>query len=183
MSLSTHRVPTSDGQFFEPGNGEKVALLTEHTRHEIDEWIARFPAGRQRSATLSALRFAQEQNNGFLTPEIMGAVAEYLRLPSIQVYEVATFYSMFETHPCGRHHVSVCTNISCWLNGAEGILAHCERKLGIKVGESTPDQRIFLKQEEECLAACTGAPMMMVDHVFHEHLTPAKVDEILDGLK
>ena len=183
MSLSMHRVPTSDGQFFEPGNGEKVALLTEHTRHEIDEWIARFPAGRQRSATLSALRFAQEQNNGFLTPEIMDAVAEYLRLPSIQVYEVATFYSMFETHPCGRHHVSVCTNISCWLNGAEGILAHCERKLGIKVGESTPDQRIFLKQEEECLAACTGAPMMMVDHVFHEHLTPAKVDEILDGLK
>lgn len=183
MSVSTHRVPTSDGQFFEPGNGEKVALLTEHTRHEIDEWIARFPAGRQRSATLSALRFAQEQNNGFLTPEIMDAVAEYLRLPSIQVYEVATFYSMFETHPCGRHHVSVCTNISCWLNGAEGILAHCERKLGIKVGESTPDQRIFLKQEEECLAACTGAPMMMVDHVFHEHLTPAKVDEILDGLK
>jgi NADH-quinone oxidoreductase subunit E len=183
MSLSTHRVPTSDGQFFEPGNGEKMALLTEHTRHEIDEWIARFPAGRQRSATLSALRFAQEQNNGFLTPEIMDAVAEYLRLPSIQVYEVATFYSMFETHPCGRHHVSVCTNISCWLNGAEGILAHCERKLGIKVGESTPDQRIFLKQEEECLAACTGAPMMMVDHVFHEHLTPAKVDEILDGLK
>lgn len=183
MSLSTHRVPTSDGQFFEPGNGEKVALLTEHTRHEIDEWIARFPAGRQRSATLSALRFAQEQNNGFLTPEIMDAVAAYLRLPSIQVYEVATFYSMFETHPCGRHHVSVCTNISCWLNGAEGILAHCERKLGIKVGESTPDQRIFLKQEEECLAACTGAPMMMVDHVFHEHLTPAKVDEILDGLK
>jgi NADH-quinone oxidoreductase subunit E len=183
MSASTHLVPTSDGQFFEPGNGEKVALLTEHTRHEIDEWIARFPAGRQRSATLSALRFAQEQNNGFLTPEIMDAVAEYLRLPSIQVYEVATFYSMFETHPCGRHHVSVCTNISCWLNGAEGILAHCERKLGIKVGESTPDQRIFLKQEEECLAACTGAPMMMVDHVFHEHLTPAKVDEILDGLK
>jgi NADH-quinone oxidoreductase subunit E len=183
MSVSTHRVPTSDGQFFEPGNGEKVALLTEHTRHEIDEWIARFPAGRQRSATLSALRFAQEQNNGFLTPEIMDAVAEYLRLPSIQVYEVATFYSMFETHPCGRHHVSVCTNISCWLNGAEDILAHCERKLGIKVGQSTPDQRIFLKQEEECLAACTGAPMMMVDHVFHEHLTPTKVDEILDGLK
>ena len=183
MSVSTNRVPTSDGQFFEPGNGEKVALLTEHTRHEIDGRISRFPAGRQRSATLSALRFVQEQNNGFLTAELMDAVAEYLKLPSIQVYEVATFYSMFETHACGRHHVSVCTNISCWLNGAEDILAHCERKLGIKVGESTSDQRIFLKKEEECLAACTGAPMMMVDHVFHEHLTPAKVDEILDGLK
>ena len=176
-------VRTSDGQQFIPGDGPKVALLDAHTRHEIDGWIARFPAGRQRSATLSALRFVQEQNQGFLTPDLMDAVAEYLRLPSIQVYEVATFYSMFETHPCGRHHVSVCTNISCWLNGGEDILAHCERKLGIKVGESTADGRIFLKQEEECLAACTGAPMMMVDHHFHEHLTPAKVDKILDELK
>ena len=176
-------VRTSDGQQFVPGDGPKVALLDAHTRHEIDGWIGRFPAGRQRSATLSALRFVQEQNQGFLTPDLMDAVAEYLRLPSIQVYEVATFYSMFETHPCGRHHVSVCTNISCWLNGGEDILAHCERKLGIKVGESTADGRIFLKQEEECLAACAGAPMMMVDHHFHEHLTPAKVDQILDELK
>ncbi|MEY4357158.1 MAG: hypothetical protein RL469_484, partial [Pseudomonadota bacterium] len=126
---------------------------------------------------------AQEQNQGFLTEELMTAVAEYLRLPPIQVFEVASFYSMFETHRCGRHHVSVCTNISCWLNGGEAMLAHCERKLGIKVGESTADGRIFLKQEEECLAACTGAPMMMVDHEFHEHLTPEKIDRILDGLK
>ncbi|MBM4192457.1 MAG: NAD(P)H-dependent oxidoreductase subunit E [Gammaproteobacteria bacterium] len=163
--------------------GDKVVLLTEHTRHEIDGWISRFPEGRQRSATLSALRFVQEQNNGFLTPELMDAVAQYLKLPSIQVYEAATFYSMFETHPCGRHHVSVCTNISCWLNGGEEILAYCERKLSIKAGESTPDKRIFLKQEEECLAACTGAPMMMVDHIFYEYLTPAKVDKILDDLK
>ncbi len=113
---------------------------------------------------LSALRFAQEQNNGFLTPELMDAVAEYLKLPPIQVYEVASFYSMFETHPCGRHHVSVCTNIACMLNGADEIVAYIEKKLGIKTGESTPDGRIFLKREEECLAACTGAPMMMVDH-------------------
>jgi NADH-quinone oxidoreductase subunit E len=181
-SSATEGVPTSDGQRFIPGDGPNVQLLSEHTRHEIDGWISRFPAGRQRSATLSALRFAQEQNQGFLTGPIMDAVAEYLRLPSIQVYEVATFYSMFETHECGRHHVSVCTNISCWLNGAEDILAHCERKLGIKVGESTPDKRIFLKKEEECLASCTGAPMMMVDHEFHEYLTPEKVDKILDGL-
>jgi len=178
-----HQVTTSDGRVFEPGDGPNVSLLSEHTRHEIDGWIARFPEGRQRSATLSALRFVQEQNQGFLTPALMDAVAEYLRLPSIQVYEVATFYSMFETHECGRHHVSVCTNISCWLNGGEDILAHCERKLGIKVGESTPDKRIFLKKEEECLAACTGAPMMMVDHEFHEFLTPEKIDKILDDLK
>ncbi len=97
----------------------KIALLTEHTRHEIDGWVARFPEGKQRSAVLSALRFAQEQNQGFLTPDLMDAVAEYLKLPAIWVYEVASFYSMFETHPCGRHHVSICTNISCMLNGAD----------------------------------------------------------------
>ena len=106
----------------------KAALLNEHTRHEIDEWVARFPEGKQRSAVLSALRFAQEQNNGFLTPDLMDAVAEYLKLPPIQVYEVASFYSMFETHPCGRHHVSICTNISCMLNGAEDIVAYTEKK-------------------------------------------------------
>lgn len=161
----------------------KAALLNEHTRHEIDEWVARFPEGKQRSAVLSALRFAQEQNQGFLTPDLMDAVAEYLKLPSIQVYEVASFYSMFETHPCGRHHVSVCTNIACMLNGSDRIVEYVEKKLGIKTGESTPDGRIFLKQEEECLAACTGAPMMMVDHIYHEHLTPSKVDEVLDKLK
>lgn len=178
-----HGVPTSDGQHFVPGDGPNVALLTEHTRHEIDQWIARFPHGRQRSATISALRFAQEQNQGFLTEALMTGVAEYLRLPPIQVFEVASFYSMFETHRCGRHHVSVCTNISCWLNGAENMLAYCEQKLGIKAGDSTPDGRIFLKKEEECLAACTGAPMMMVGHDFHENLTPEKIDAILDGLK
>ena len=161
----------------------KLHLLSEHTRHEIDEWVARFPAGKQRSAVLSALRFAQEQNHGFLTPDLMDAVAEYLRLPPIQVYEVAAFYSMFELHPCGRHHVSVCTNISCMLNGSDKIVEYVEKKLGIKTGESTPDGRIFLKREEECLAACTGAPMMMVDEVFHEWLTPEKIDKVLDELK
>jgi NADH-quinone oxidoreductase subunit E len=179
----THVVKTADGGSFEPGLSDKARVLSEHTRHEIDEWIGRFPAGRQRSAVLSALRFTQEQNNGFLTPELMDGVAEYLRLPPIQVYEVASFYSMFETHPCGRHHVSICTNISCMLNGAEDLVAHCEKKLGIKLGESTADGRIFLKKEEECLAACTGAPMMMVDHVFHEYLTPEKVDKVLDELE
>ena len=161
----------------------KLQLLTEETCREIDRWMAKFPPGRQRSASLAALRAAQEQNDGFLTADLMDAVAEYLKLPPIQVYEVARFYSMFETHPCGRHHVSICTNISCLLNGGEELVAHAEKKLGIKVNESTPDGRIFLKEEQECLAACTGAPMMMVDHVFHEHLTPEKLDAILDALK
>jgi NADH-quinone oxidoreductase subunit E len=113
----------------------------------------------------------------------MNAVAAYLDIPAIQVYEVAAFYSMFETKPVGRHSVSVCTNISCMLRGADEIVAHIERKLGVKTGESTPDGKFYLKQEEECLAACCGAPMMMVDHHYFENLTTAKVDEILDGIK
>jgi NADH-quinone oxidoreductase subunit E len=158
------------------------SVLSAHVREEIDHWVARFPEGRQRSAVLAALRAAQHENDGYLTPELMDGIAEYLGLPAVQVYEVATFYSMFETEPCGRHHVSVCTNVSCMLRGADDLLRHVENKLGIKVGESTPDGRIFLKKEEECLAACCGAPMMMVDHVYHENLTPAKIDEILEGL-
>jgi NADH-quinone oxidoreductase subunit E len=159
------------------------SVLSAHTREEIDRWVARFPPGRQRSAVISALRAAQEQNHGYLTVPLMDAVATYLQLPPIQVYEVASFYSMFETRPCGRHHVSICTNISCLLRGAEDLVAHVERRLGIRLGESTPDGRIFFKQEEECLAACTGAPMMMVDHVYHENLTADQVDRILDELR
>ena len=161
----------------------KLSLLSEETRREIDHWVAKFPAGRQRSACIAALRAAQEQNQGHLTPDLMDAVAEHLKLPAIQVYEVASFYSMFEIHPCGRHHVSICTNISCMLNGAEALVAHAEKKLGIKLNDSTPDGRIFLKREEECLAACTGAPMMMIDHHFYENLTPESVGKLLDDLK
>lgn len=160
-----------------------VQVLSEHTRREIDHWRAKYPPERRRSAVLAALREAQHQNHGYLTDELMDAVAAYLELPPIYVYEAASFYSMYETRPVGRHSVSVCTNISCMLRGADDIVAHIEKKLGIKIGESTADGRIYLKCEEECLAACCGAPMMMVDHVYHERLTPAKVDEILDGLE
>jgi NADH-quinone oxidoreductase subunit E len=164
-------------------SGGALPELPREVRGEIDHWVAKFPPGRQRSALLSALRVVQEHNHGYLSTELMDAVAAHLALPPIQVYEVASFYSMFETHPCGRHHVSVCTNIACFLRGAEQLAAHVEKKLGIRMGQSTPDGRIFLKREEECLAACTGAPMMMVDHVFHEHLTPEKVDQLLDALE
>jgi len=159
-----------------------VDLLSGHVKSEIERWKARFPAGRQRSAVIGALHAVQHDNGGYLTAELMNAVADYLDLPPIQVYEVATFYSMFETKPVGRHNVAICTNVSCMLRGAEELVAHVEGKLGIKLGESTEDGRIYLKREEECLAACCGAPMMMVDHKYHENLTKAKVDEILDGL-
>jgi NADH-quinone oxidoreductase subunit E len=163
-------------------NGESAEVLSQHVRDEIDVWVAKFPPERRRSAVIAALHAVQHEN-GYLTEQTMDAVASYLGLPAIQVYEVASFYSMFETKPVGRHHISVCTNISCMLCGGEEILAHVERRLGIKVGESTADGRFFLKQEEECLAACNGAPMMMVDHVYFENLTPEKVDRILDEHK
>ena len=158
------------------------SMLADHVREEIDHWVAKFPEGRQRSAVISALQAAQHENQGYLTKELMDAVAEYLDLPPIQVYEVATFYSMFETKPVGRHCISVCTNISCMLCGSDEIVAYLEEKLGTKLGESTKDGKFYLKPEEECLAACCGAPMMMVDHIYHENLTPRKIDEILDGL-
>jgi len=157
--------------------------LSQHVRDEIERWKARFPEDRKRSAVIGALHAAQHENEGFLTSEIMDDVAGYLGLPPIQVYEVATFYSMFQTKPVGRHNVSICTNVSCLLRGADDIVRHVEDKLGIKLGESTADGRIYLKKEEECLAACCGAPMMMVNHKYHEDLTTDDVDRILDGLK
>ena len=160
-----------------------TGALSAHAREEIDHWVAKFPPGRQRSAVISALRIVQHENGGYLTPALMDAVADYLKLAPVQVYEVASFYSMLETEPVGRHHISVCTNISCMLCGAEDIVTHVERRLGIRTGESTSDGKFFLKREEECLAACVGAPMMMIDHVYHESLTPEKVDAILDAVE
>lgn len=157
--------------------------LLEHTRSEIDEWLLKYPAEQKRSAVLAALRAAQHQNGGYLTRELMDAVAEYLELAPIAVYEVASFYSMYELEPVGRHSISVCTNISCMLCGADEIVRYIEDKLGIKIGESTPDGKFFLKREEECLAACCGAPMMMVDHVYYENLTRETVDKVLDSLE
>lgn len=157
--------------------------LSETVRREIDHSVAKFPEGRQQSALIDSLRAAQHENGGYLTSELIEAVAHYLGLEPIRAHEVATFYSMFEIEPVGRHSISVCTNVSCMLCGGEEILAHLENKLRIKVGESTPDKRIYLKREEECLAACDGAPMMMVDHRYHENLTPEKVDEIIEALE
>lgn len=156
--------------------------LSEHLRSEIDQWIAKFPSGKQRSAVIAALHAAQHENKGFLTRELMSGVADYLDMTPVQVYEIAEFYAMFETNPVGRHSISVCTNISCMLRGSDEVVSHIERKLQIKTGESTADGKFYLKQEEECLAACCGAPMMMVDHKYYENLTPEKIDEILDGI-
>jgi len=148
-------------------------VLSEHSMAEIREWLSRFPDDQKQ----------RHQNKGFLTTELMDAVAVMLEMPPIAVYEVASFYSMFETEPVGKHCVAICTNISCMLMGSDTIVNHVENKYGIKLGESTPDGKIFLKVEEECLAACSGGPMMQVDHKYYTGLTPEKVDEILDNLE
>ncbi len=158
-------------------------LLSKDTRKKIDHWVAKFPPEQKRSAVIQALMAAQDQNEGWLDREHIEAVAEYLELPPVWAHEVATFYSMFHLQPVGRHKVNICTNISCWLNGADDLVAHVEHKLGVKLGETTGDGRITLVREEECLAACCGAPMMVVDGHYHEHLDTGKVDEILDGLE
>lgn len=162
---------------------DPLKALTNATRATIDQWLAKFPADRRRSATIQGLIAAQQQNEGFLTDALIAAVAKYIGIPPIQAYEVASFYTMLEIRPVGRNNVALCTNISCWLNGAEDIARYCENKLGIKLGESTADGRIYLKKEEECIAACCGAPAATVNGHYHEKLTPQKMDEILDALK
>ncbi len=159
----------------------KKTVLSDHLRGEIDDWLSRYPMDQKQSAVLGALRALQHEE-GYLPVEQMDAIAEYLEIPAIAVYEVASFYSMFELEPVGKHTISVCTNLSCMLRGSDEIVEHLKIKLGIDIGESTPDGKYYLKQEEECLAACCGAPMMQVDHVYKENLTIEKVDEILKEL-
>jgi NADH-quinone oxidoreductase subunit E len=171
------------GTYNEVKDVDPMVALDARTREHIDHWVAKFPPERKRSALIQGLMAAQEQNKGYLTDDLTTAVAKYLGLPPVWAYEIASFYSMFETAPVGRNNVAICTNISCWLNGGEDIVRHCEKKLGVKVGESTADGRIYLKPEEECLAACCGAPMMVVNGHYHEKLTAEKVDRILDELK
>jgi NADH-quinone oxidoreductase subunit E len=166
-----------------PREVDPTELLSADSRAQLDAWIAKYPSDRKRSAVLAGLRIAQNQNLGYLTEDLIAAVAGYLGIPTTQAFEVATFYSLFHIGPCGRHKVSICTNISCWLNGAEALVEHVENKLGISAGESTADGRIHLIEEEECLAGCVRAPMMWVDGEYHEQLTPEKVDRILDALK
>ena len=161
----------------------ETVVLTEDIKEKIDTWVAKFPVGKQRSAIIGSLHAVQEHNQGYLTPELMDAVADYLDQPRIYVYEVATFYSMFQTKPVGRNEIAICTNISCMLSGSDLIVQHIEDRLNIKLGESTKNGNIFLKREEECLAACTGAPMMMVNHQYIENLNIEKANKILDELE
>lgn len=163
-------------------SASKIGLLSDRSRTEIDRWIAKYPPDRKQSAVMAALRIAQEQNGGWLPVDLIEAVAEYLEMSPIAVHEVATFYTMYDLKPVGRYKVCVCTNIACQLNGSERIMNHLQKRLGVKPGETSAGGKFTLK-EVECLGACGGAPMMMLDRTYHENLTPEKVDEILNKLE
>jgi len=161
---------------------EQQTTLSPDTLKAIDVWVAKYPAEQKQSAVIPALHIVQDSNNGYLTTELMDEVAAYLDMPNISVYEVATFYSMFELKPVGKHQINVCTNVSCMLRDSESIVKHLESRLGIGLGQTTEDGKITLK-EVECLGACGGAPMLLLNKTYYENLTPQKVDEILNDLK
>lgn len=153
-------------------------FVSEKELKTIDSWIAKYPEEEKQSAVMQALMIVQE-SLGFLTEDAMDAVAAYLEMQPVLVYEVASFYSMYATKPRGRHVISVCTNISCQLRNSRAIVKALEEKLGIKMGGTTKDGRFSLC-EVECLGACVNAPMMQVDKNYHEHLTVDTLEDVLD---
>ncbi|MDF1655879.1 MAG: NAD(P)H-dependent oxidoreductase subunit E [Coxiellaceae bacterium] len=156
--------------------------IVQDAKKEIDHWLEKYPADQRRSAVVAALMIVQEKNGGYLSQELMTAVAEYLRIPPIEAYEAASFYDMYEFKPIGKHKIGVCTNVSCMLRGSEEIVANLEKRLGIKLGETTADGQFTLR-ETECLAACANAPVCQVDNKdYVEDLTVEKMDALIDKL-
>lgn len=156
--------------------------LSKKVCSEIDHWLAKYPSEQAQSALLPALTAAQEDNGGHLTEALIQEIARYLNIPDIAAFEAATFYSMYDLKPVGQHKINVCTNVSCMLCGSDKIVNHLEKRLNVRLGETTEDGRFTLRGVE-CLAACVGAPMMQIDKTYYEHLTPEKVDQILDTLE
>lgn len=152
--------------------------LSPKVRAELDQWLQRYPENQKQSGVFEALRLVQEENGGWLTVPLMDTVAAYLNISNIAVYEVATFYSLYHLKPVGKHVIDVCTNISCHLNGAEGIVSHIKKRLGIECDETTSDGQFTLR-EVECLGACIAAPVCQIGKQYHESLTPEKIDQIL----
>ena len=155
-------------------------MLSRDSTAQISREVAKYPPDRKSSAVMAALRIAQDEH-GWLSVPLMDYIAELLEMRPIQVYEVATFYSMYDLNPVGKHKICVCTNVSCMLCGSDQIVKHLQQRLGIKLGETTSDGKFTLK-EVECLAACGGAPMLQIGDTYYENLTPQKVDEILASL-
>ena len=157
-------------------------MISGKAKQQIDTWVAKYPAGYQSSAVMEALKIVQAENDGSLTSGLIQAVADYLEMPVISAYEVATFYENYNHKPVGKHVIRFCHNISCMLNGADDLISYLETKTGVKTGEVSEDGLVSVKKVE-CLGACVGAPMFQIGDQYYENLTQQKIDEILDGLR
>ncbi|MDB5247819.1 MAG: NADH-ubiquinone oxidoreductase chain [Segetibacter sp.] len=153
--------------------------FSEQSLSKVQEMIARYPEGKQKSALIPVLHLAQDEFGGWLDVPVMDYVATLLNITPIEVYEVATFYSMYNMKPVGRYLFEVCQTGPCMLRGSDDIINYIKTRLGISVGETTPDG-LFTLKAVECLGACGYAPMMQLGKHYREHLTPEKVDEIIE---
>jgi NADH-quinone oxidoreductase E subunit len=155
-------------------------MLSQKAKEEIAAYKARYP--HPRSALMPALYIAQEENGGWLSKEALRDVAEAMDLTPADVESVASFYSMYNKRPVGKYMIEVCTNISCSLLGSRPLLHHIEEKLGVPVGENTPDG-LFTVKTVECMASCGGAPAIQVNGLYHENMTPERFDQLVDELR
>jgi NADH-quinone oxidoreductase E subunit len=156
--------------------------FTAENQDKAKAIVAKYPTGRQASAVMPLLDLAQRQNGGWLPRAAMDHVAEMLGMPPIRVYEVASFYTMYNLKPVGKHHVQVCTNLPCWLRGSDQVVGACKKTLGIGLGETTADGQ-FTLSEVECLGACVNAPMIQIGDDFYEDLDAASTEAVLKALK
>ena len=157
-------------------------MLSPESLQEIDRAVAKYPAEQKQSAVMAALAVAQDEK-GWLSTEVMDFVAHYLGMPPVMVYEVATFYSMYNLAPCGRHKLTLCTNLPCALSGATEAAAHLKKRLGVGFNETTADGRFTLK-EGECFGACGDAPVMLVNNKrMASFMEPAAIDRLIEELK
>lgn len=160
-----------------------MAKIQGQVKVDIDAFVANYPDGYQQSAVMPSLMVLQKANDGFVTRDIMDELADYLNLEPIEVYEVATFYQMYEHEPVGKYKICVCTNISCMLRGSEQVVEHLKSRLNVSgFREITADGKFSLK-EVECLGACVGAPMFQIGDRYYENLTNEKIDTILAELE
>lgn len=158
------------------------AVLNDTVKTAIDEELKKYPPEQKQSALLAALRFAQEQHQGQLTEALIIAVADYLTIPSVNAFEVATFYSLYDLKPVGRHKVSVCNSISCMLCGAKALTAHIHERYAVAPGETTADGKFTFK-EVTCLGACIGGPAVRINNSYHENVNIEKLDKLIDELE
>jgi len=156
--------------------------FSQDNADRVRDILAKYPDGNQRSAVMPLLDLAQRQNGGWLSQATLDHVADLLEMPPVRVYEVATFYTMFNLKPVGKHHVQVCTNLPCWLRGSESVAKSCQDTLGIGFGETTEDG-LFTLSEVECLGACVNAPMMQINDDYYEDLDAACAQSVLNTLK